>query len=88
MEKDLAKIPCKTLNAQEKETDVLQIKGLASELTHLKALICHQSLAGLIQGTDLAHPCLLNSQNIKPAKFCHSHISATIFPMISQNGPN
>lgn len=47
---------------KEKETDVLQIKGLASDLPltpNSKALSLHQSPEGLIQGADLAHPCLL-----------------------------
>lgn len=51
-----------SLDQEEKETDVLQIKGLASDLPltpNLKALSLHQSLEGLIQGADLAHPCLL-----------------------------
>jgi len=50
------------LDGEEKETDVLQIKGLASDLPltpNSKALSPHQSPEGLIQGADLAHPCLL-----------------------------
>ncbi len=51
-----------SLDQEGKETDVLQIKGLASDLPltpNLKALSLHQSLEGLIQGADLAYPCLL-----------------------------
>lgn len=51
-----------SLDGEEKETDVLQIKGLASDLPltpNSKALNLHQSSEGLIQGADLAHLCLL-----------------------------